>query len=812
MPKHVSRRARAKVPTAANPILRSGIVGLMVACGVAVVDLALTDTASAQSPSTPLPGTKPATPQAAAQTIAQATAQTAPQPATGQGTADGNAGGSTNGAAQNQEPVLLTADQVTFDEENSLVTASGNVELAQGKRSVRADKISYNQKTKVVTATGNIRLVEPSGDIVFADYAELTDDLKDVFIENIRVLMTDNGRMAGTEGERREGRLTRVNRGVYSPCDLCKEDPSRPPLWQIRAVRIVHDNEEHEVRYRDATMEIFGIPVAYTPYLSHPDPSVDRKSGFLTSSFGNSSNLGAFVKTHYYWDIGPDQDATFDLNYYTQQGPLLGGQYRKRFENGRLELEGAITRGDGGNSTTAPKEKRNRGYIAARGLFDINDIWRAGFDVKRASDPTFLRRYYDFREDYLTSKAFVEGFRGRNYAAVTGYSFQDMRYGNPIPEPVVLPYAQYNALGEPGSLFGGRWSLDTSLLNVARLQGAGPDTQRFVVQPGWERNIVSNAGFVTTLSGSVLVAGYAAQQFNNNDPTIRGDDNISRFRFFPQAQATVRYPLVRYGESSSQLIEPIGQLTVAPKLPNGRLFPNEDSLDIEFDDVNLLQPNRFTGIDRLDDGMRITYGLRTAIYGNTQGSASLFLGQSRRLTETGAGFTGGSGLEDSVSDYVGRLDLQPADWLDVNYSFRIDHESLRPRRHSLNASAGVPLLRLSTSYTYVDQTTSRSAVNRNRVEQASFGVSSQFTDHWNLGVSHTQAMEPQPGPRSSLAVLSYADECLIFQTIARRDYTVSTTGEQDGNTIFFRLVFKNVGEFKSPGLNASFLGGSSANQ
>ncbi len=796
MPKHVSRRARAKAPTAANPILRSGIVGLMVACGVAAVDLALTDMAQAQSPATPVPGTKPATAQAAA----------------GQGNGNGTAGGNAAGATQKQDPVLLTADQVTFDEVNSLVTASGNVELAQGKRSVRADKITYNQKTKVVTATGKIRLVEPSGDIVFADYAELTDDLKDVFIENIRVLMTDNGRMAGAEGERREGRLTRVNRGVYSPCDLCKEDPTRPPLWQIRAVRIVHDNEEHEVRYRDATMEIFGIPVAYTPYLSHPDPSVDRKSGFLTPSAGNSSNLGAILKTHYYWDIGPDQDATFDLHYYSQQGPLLGGQYRKRFENGRLSLEGAITRGDGGNSTTAPKETRNRGYVAARGLFDIDETWRAGFDVKRASDPTFLRRYYDFREDYLTSKAFVEGFRGRNYAAITGYSFQDMRYGNPIPEPVALPDARYNALGEPGSLFGGRWSLDTSLLGVSRFRNAGPDTQRFVVQPGWERNIVSNAGFVTTLSGSVLVAGYTAQQFNNNDPTVRGNDNISRFRFFPQGQATVRYPFVRYGESSSQLIEPIGQLTFAPKLPNGRVFPNEDSLDIEFDDVNLLQPNRFTGIDRLDDGTRFTYGLRTAIYGNTQGSASLFLGQSRRLTETGAGFTGGSGLEDSVSDYVGRLDLQPAEWLDVNYGFRIDHDTLRPRRHSLNASAGVPLLRLSTSYTYVDQTTSRTAVTRDRVEQASFGVSSQFTDYWSIGVSHTQAMEPQPGPRSSLAVLSYADECLVFQTIARRDYTVSTTGEQDGNTIFFRLVFKNVGEFKSPGLNASFLGGSSANQ
>ncbi len=761
---HVPRRARATSPRrvrvtgkgALSPILRSGIVGLMIACGVASADLA-----GAQSP-----------------------------------------------AREPQQPTLLTADQVTFDETNNTVTATGNVELAQGKRTVRADKITYNQKTKVVTATGAIRLIEPTGEITFADYAELTDDLKDVFIENVRVLMTDNGRMAGNEGQRRDGKITKVSRGVYSPCDLCKTDPNKAPLWQIRAVRVVHDNEEHEVRYQDATMELFGIPFFYTPYLSHADPTVDRKSGFLTPSFGNSSDLGAILKTRYYWDIGNNQDATIEVSGFSKQGLLLGGNYRKRFENGRLELDGAITQGEipNGPAKGAPKDRRTRGYVAAKGLFDIDEVWRVGFDVKKASDQTFLRRYYDVRDDYLTSKVFLEGFRGRNYASIAAYGFQDLRYGNTTPEPIALPTARYNALGEPGSLFGGRWSLDSSLLAVTRPNNAGPNSRRVMVQPGWQRDIVSNVGFITTLSGSVLAAGYAADRFNTTDPTTRGSSDINRFRFFPQGQVTVRYPFVRYGQSSQQLVEPILQATVAPKLPNGKIFPNEDSLDVEFDEVNLLSPNRFTGIDRLDDGMRVTYGLRTGYYGYKEGSASLFLGQSHRLNKT-TGFGVGSGLEDMASDYVGRLDLQPADWLDVNYGFRIDHDTLKPRRHSLNASAGVPLLRVGTSYTFVDQTASRTATTRNRVEQATFSVSSVFDANWSLGVSHQQAMEPQPGPRSSLATLSYADECLIFQTILRRDYTVTTGGVKDGNTLFFRFVFKNVGEFKTPGIS---LGGTAA--
>ncbi len=792
-PSRPARRARASSPKTHRPqdrrslVLRSGIVALMAACGVVLADLA-----GAQQPLPPAAGPDQG---GRLEVVVPTPGQPNGRPADG---------------TPQEPPVLLGADTVTFDEANSLVTASGNVELSQGARTVHADTITYNQKTKVVIASGNVRLVEPSGDILFSNYAELTDDMRDAFVENVRVLMTDNSRMAGTEGERRGGRLIRLNRAVYSPCELCQTDPTRAPVWQIRAARVVQDNEDHEVRYRDAYMEMFGVPFFYTPYLSHPDPTVDRRSGFLTPSFRNNSELGFGVISHYYWDIAPDQDATIDVGGYTNQGLFLGGQYRKRFEKGRLQLDGSVAQGEIPNGTLkGADDKRWRGHIFASGLFDIDETWRWGFDLKRASDELYLRRYFNIRDEVLTSRAFVEGFNGRNYAAVNAYSFQDLRWGNPVQEPYVLPEARYNALGEPGSLMGGRWSLNSSLLSIARPGSSGPDTQRLAVQPGWLRDVYSNTGFVTTLEGSVLLAGYTAQRFDPDDPASTGTDSVQRLRLFPQATATVRYPFVRYGESSFQTIEPIGQVSVAPNVDNDPAFPNEDSLDVEFDEVNLLMPNRFTGIDRLDGGTRVTYGLRSTYQGYKTGSASLFVGQSFRADDT-QNFRGGSGLDKKSSDYVGRLDLRPADWLDVNYGFRIDHDTLKPRRHSVNASAGVPLLRLYSTYTYVDQTENPYVVERNEVEQAGLTLASQFSTHWSVSISHSQAFRPDAGPRSSAGVLRYQDECLIFETIAQRDYTTIPNGEEEGNTIFFRFVFKNVGEFRTPGISAGFLGPSGA--
>jgi len=706
-------------------------------------------------------------------------------------------------AGQGSEPpVLLGADQVTFDEEQGLVTARGNVELSQGQRTMRADAVSYNRKTGVVTASGNIRIVEPSGDIVFADYAELTDDMRDAFVDNVRVLMTDNARMAAAEGERRGERMVRLNRGVYSPCDLCPSDPTRPPVWQVRAVRIVHDREEREIRFKDATLEMFGVPVAYTPYLSQPDPTVERKSGFLTPLLGSKSGLGIFIRPRYYVDIAPDQDATLELGAFSNKLPLLGGEYRKRFERGRLELGGSVTKSEP-PSLDGRKDEMLRGHVRAKGLFEIDEVWRTGFDAARASDETYLRRYHDYREYVLTSRAFAEGFRGRSYAAVNAYSWQDLRYGNVVEEPIVAPLAVYDAVGEPGSLLGGRWSLNSGIMSLYRSRGAS--TRRVHVQPGWRRDVVSGLGFVTTFDARLLAAGYDATHYARPDQPAAGRGETGHTRLFPQGQMTVRYPFVRYGEQTQQLVEPIVALTAAPSIRNDPALPNEDSQDIEFDHANLFRLSRFPGIDRLEGGTRFTYGLRSAIQGSGGGAGSLFLGQSYRLYGD-ATFPAGSGLEERRSDYVGRLDLSPGPWLNMNYAFRLDQETLTPRRHSLTASAGVPAFRVTTNYTYIDQIVDPWIVSRRELEQANIDIRSRFTTHWSVGVGYSYAFRPEPGPRTTFGTLMYEDECFTFQAIAQRSHT-NALGERVGeNAIYFQFVFKNLGEFRTPGIG-DLLGG-----
>lgn len=711
------------------------------------------------------------------------------------------------GAAQREEPALLTADQVTFDETLGVVTATGNVELSQGDRIVLADNVTYNQRTHVVVATGNIRLLEPTGDVIFSDYAELTEDLREGFIRNIRMLLADDSRVAGNEGERTSGRFTRIDHAVYSPCDLCATDPTRPPLWQLRAVRVVHDNEAKEVRYRDATLEMFGIPVAYTPYLSHPDPSLDRKTGLLASSFGNSLDLGPFLRTYYYIDVAPDKDATLELSEFGNQGPLLGGEWRQRFEMGSLQLNGSITRGDYVGDSGGTQQQHIgefRGHLSGKGQFDLTDTWRTGFTASRTTDKNYLRQYYDLRKDMLQSRAFVEGFRGRDYAAATAYAFQDLRPVLREEEPLVLPLAEFSALGEPGSLLGGRWSLDAGLLAISRLRGT--DTRRASTEVGWQRDFLSRAGFITTVGTSLRGDVYYADDFRRADlPTTAAPGDITTGRLFPQAQVTVRYPLARQGESSQQLIEPIAAVMMAPNAANNPRIPNEDSQDLEFDETNLFRTNRFTGTDRLEGGLRAAYGLRAGIFGYGGANANLFVGQSYRVHQDSSAPTG-SGLENNFSDYVGRFRTGYLPWVDLDYGFRYDNETLKARRHAVTVSSGPPVFRASIGYNFLNQSPdirTADATAGEMVEYANFGASSVLNKYWTAKVAHSQAMRPSPGPRGSAATLQYQDECLTFQLLGRHDFT-ARPGLPSGDTlVFFRLTFKNIGEFTSPSLSTA---------
>ena len=699
-------------------------------------------------------------------------------------------------AAQRNDPVTFTADQVEYDRDNALVIARGHVEAWQNDHVMRADTITFNRNSGVAAANGNVVLLEPDGQVVFADYAEMKDNMRNGILKDMRALLAENGRLAANGMRRTEGLLNELSRVVYSTCNLCQDDPNKPPLWQIRAASAVQDLEHKKIEYQDAVLQMYGVPVGYFPFLAHPDPSVKRQSGLMPPWFGNSSRLGVFFAEPYYWAIDDHSDATFTPMMTTRAGPDLDIEYRRRFNNGTLLMNGSVGYVD----------RSLQGTFATRGQFSYDDTWRWGFDINRASSVNYLRDFHvglglvgDTNQ--LPSQVYLEGFGLGAYSRVETRFYQGMSGTIATSRlPIVLPRYQYSYMGRQDSL-GGRLSFDAGAFNVYRTDGTG--TRRASLSMNYDRPFTGRFGdlWKVTLHGDA--AGYDVSQFDQQPNFVYQRHNTDSGRALPQLGVNVRWPFAREsGSWGTQVIEPMLQVIVAPQAGDSQAFryPNEDSLDLEFSDANLFGFNRFGGIDRLEGGQRANAALHGAWFlGGTTFDG--MIGQSYRTTKDNL-FPALSGLRDQVSDIVARGTLSPTHWLDLIYRTRLDKRSLEPRMVDTIASVGVPKFRVNAGYIHstnnpyllYDQAQPlplNSPYYRPRNE-VSLGLSSDWGKYRFTGFARRDMTDSRMVAIGSDAI--YEDECFILDFRFYRRYT-TINNDHGSTTLLVQFTFKTIGQF-----------------
>lgn len=684
--------------------------------------------------------------------------------------------------AGTDQPVVVTADALRFDRKTDTVAAEGSVELTQGDRRLLADVVTYSATNDRVTAKGNVTLIEPTGEILFADEVELTGEMRNGMVQRLRALLADNARLASATGTRKDG-VTVFSDGVYSPCPICA-DGKGLPLWQVRAGTIEHDAATQDITYRNARMELFGVPVAWTPWFRHPDPEVKRRSGFLTPSAGSSSTLGLTYSQPYHWVLAPNRDVTLTPLLSTKKAPVLGLEWRERQPSGEMRLAGSFTRTD----SYAPVGRNVdgeewRGHVEGRGRFKVQD-YDAGFDLGLASDNSYLTRYRFGNQDVLNNHAFMQKIMGRDYVGLHAYAFQGLREGDDQDRiPFVLPLIE-TRLRSSKLRWGSQLALDTSLVALTRQEGL--DTRRLSSEARWR---VPQLGPIGDIWGLELSARGDVYDYQGDARTF--DDNGERQqegRFVPRATVDWSWPLGGTAGSWSHIVEPTAMATMAPNRGNEDNFPNEDSQVFEFDDTNLFKPSRFTGLDRVDGGTKLAYGLRFNSVAPSGMELSGLVGQSYqvRRNETVPGDTG---VTKNFSDLVGRVDFRPSDLVDIRYRFRLDRQDLELRRSDLNLSLGPRAMRFDIGWLRLsDEPTGLAPRSR---EELTAGVRIQIMDNLAIGARTRQDLNENK-PVSNMLGLIYTHPCLVL--VAGMEKSFTRTGEVDDELSFkFRLTFTGFG-------------------
>ncbi len=675
--------------------------------------------------------------------------------------------------------IYFSADSVENNQELETVTALGNVEIIRENMTLKADKVIYNQKEDIVTAIGNVVLLEESGNVVFSDYVELTDKMTRGEMREIKIIMNDKSRISAKKFRQGANDKKIMTNVVYSPCDVCTENPE--PLWQIKAKKIEHNAEDQNVNYQNATVEVKGVPVLYTPFLSHPDPMVKRRSGFLFPKISSNSYLGAALQPKYFISLSDQEDILLDPVLSSKKGIIASGAYNKYFYRGDINASGSYLKD--------PDSKESRGNLFMTGRYEVNDFWVADADINYASDSAYLKDLSLPKKDdaWLTSRLSLQGFDNRNYASLDTYYYTLLSYDlQNVDKPTVFPVFTYENISNPTS-FGAYAKNTISFASVTREHDI--DSKRATLINSWNLPYTSPYGekykFVASVKSDVYyVNNYS---YNDNNPYTGASGRI-----FPQAGVEWRLPFIRATEDSRQILEPIIVAVAAPNSNNkASRIPNEDSQDVELNDTNILDLDRYAGYDRNDTGSRISYGINWSAYGDQYGRTSLFLAQSYQFDKDQS-FTEAEDQEGKFTDYVGRAYAAPNEFLDLNYRFKLDKDSLEPTYSELATSFGPSILRAYVGYIFFSSNNASSLDYAEERKELYTSLHAKLTQNWSLDLYNRQDLTNQGGSLEHGGSLNYEDECTKLMLIISKDNSNDPDYKGDFE-ISFSFFLKTLG-------------------
>ena len=757
------------------------------------------------------------------------------------------------------QQMLVRADEVDYDYTNSRVSAVGNVQIYYAGETLEADRVIYDQKTKRLHAEGNVQLTDTDGKVTYAQIIDLGDNFRDGFVDSLQLELPEQTRVASTRAQRSGGNFTVFENGVYTACEPCKDNPLKPPEWQVKAARIIHDQGEKMMYFEDARIEFYGVPLAYMPFFSAPDPTVKRKTGLLMPVASTSSFYGVGLTVPYYWALAPDYDLTVSPTITSRQGPLLQGEWRQRLLNGAYNIRAAgIFQLDPSvflNAGDLPGNRTFRGSIESSGQFNLSEKWVWGWDATVLTDKTFLADYrlnqftgkYDTLSnvlktpDYALSQLYLAGRGDRSYFDARSMYFYGFSASDVQQQiPVVLPVIDHDyTVDQP--ILGGALSFHNNLTAINRqsanfdpisaqafntglcalntadpaavnksncvLRGVPGTYTRFSTSVDWRRTFIDPVGEMFTpffsLRGDVASVQVLNQPGVSNYINTGSSDIV---RGMPTAGLDYRYPFINVQSWGTQTIEPIAQVIARPNETQFNALPNEDAQSLIFDDSNLFKIDKFTGWDRVEGGGRLNAGVQYTAQFNRGGNVGLLFGESYQLFGLNSFAVGGltntginSGLDTTRSDYVARATYQPNAALAFTSRFRFDQSSFSVQRTELETTASFG--RWTTQVLYGDYA-AQPALGLLQREGILGTGRYKITENW-LFLGGAQYDIKAEKVSSTQIGVGYIDDCLILALNYMTSYSYSgqTTAN---NTVFLQIGLRTLGG-TSVGTNTSVL-------
>ncbi len=642
--------------------------------------------------------------------------------------------------------------------------------IRRGNGLLSAPGARYEQATGKFTLDSGLRYRDPKAAIVGKD-AEFDAQGNRLLVNEAEFQLFDVPARgsAGSISVERSNQL-RLEDVTYTTCARGKED------WVLRAGTIDIDREAGIGTARDARIEFKGVPILYTPWISYPVTN-QRKSGFLLPAIGRSETRGLEFQIPYYFNLAPNYDATLTPRYMALRGVELISEFRYLWPGHDGEIEAEYLPNDAGT-------RENR-YLLGWGHESLlGGGWRATVDAQTVSDTRYFEDLYG--NSAATSQTHLEQVLNLEYADDIWSVLARFQNYETLDESLTgtdKPYRRVPQVAAsafvPGGILGLNWRFDGELAVFDRNDGI--TASRLHLSPG--------IGLPLSYRGFRLETAAALEHtmYSIDNPAPGEADGPSRTTpIYSVDLGTVLERGARGRSGWLQTLEPRVQYVHIPFREQSDL-PVFDTIEPDFNLVQLFRTNRFLGYDRLGDTDQLNIGLTSRVIDADNGTQYITatVGQTRFFSTQDVTLPGSSPIDSNSSDWLAELGLNFRDHWKMNLGYQWDSDASETARGQARLQYRRDGRRVANlAYRY----------RRDSVEEIDFSAAWPIADRWNAVGRYDYSILDQE-PLDSFIGLEYETCCWGLRLVYRR-YLASRTGEYD-TAIALQLVLKgltNVGD------------------
>ena len=696
---------------------------------------------------------------------------------------------SENAIAQNNkkpfsksEDINFTSDNLQVNDSTNVMIATGNVVITSDSRKITADKVEYNQTTDKAVAIGNVLLTEKDGSIYESDKVVLTNEFKSIVASPLYAKLADKSYITSPELRRNDNGESFFNEGVYSACE-CNVKDGETPIWRIESKQIKHDPLTKTVYLTHPVMKIFSMPVYYLPYLSFPDWTIKRRSGFLTPKYGYSNQNRFHIKVPYYY--APENDPTWDMTFTTHQNGKTGHadqlNVRKKYETTSVETN--IFKG---NLDTNKSEGDNVFGVNLFATSKLRNGWDMTLEGKYADQETFMRRY-GFDED-STYKSFInlEKVNQKSISNIEIYNIQNLDGTKSNNEPTLAPSISHHVFNNNQ-----KYNYDIKLKAHSIYNDEGYDIKRWSGLGEINKKIYLND---IKLEGDFNV-GLDLYSIQGRPSTDENTNRyIDRFSSGFSIAASKQYDFAN--DNVGIIFEPKLQFSSVFSTDRTDEVPNRDSSEFRLDQANLFLTNQYQGRDNIQSNDRLNAGLTALVMTENYGDINFFLGQSQKISGTQNNIN--SINQGRQSHIISSIDWNPSAFFNFSWFSLYNHHNFESDTSDFKLNGSLNEWSYSANHKSVNGGFVSNNTNR---EELKLGVSKSFSS-WSTSYNQTYDLgnNKEDLIEESLA-LAYTDTGYMFGNCLTILLEYKSSGEVADrdllaeDSIYLTFNFRNIGDF-----------------